>query len=44
VREYAASGMAQMSDSFRASGGQIYQDADTLKAKAPLKTVAPAAE
>jgi phosphomethylpyrimidine synthase len=44
VREYAASGMAEMSDTFRASGGQIYQDADKIKAKSPLKTVAPAAE
>ncbi len=44
VREYAASGMAQMSDTFRATGGQIYQDANTLKTKSPLKTAAPAAE
>jgi hypothetical protein len=33
-----------MSDTFRATGGQIYQDADALKTKSPLKTVAPAAE
>jgi phosphomethylpyrimidine synthase len=39
VRDYAASGMAQMSETFRASGSEIYQDAEKLK-----KTVAPAAE
>jgi phosphomethylpyrimidine synthase len=44
VREYAASGMAEMSETFRATGGQIYQDAESLKTKSPLKTVAPAAE
>ncbi len=34
VRDYAASGMAQMSETFRATGSQIYQDAETLKKKA----------
>ena len=38
VREYAASGMAEMAKTFRESGGEIYQDADKLKqlAKKPL--------
>ena len=38
VREYAASGMAEMAKTFRESGGEIYQDADKLEqqAKKPL--------
>ena len=44
VREYAASGMAEMSDTFRATGGEIYQDADALKTKTAGKPVASAAE
>jgi phosphomethylpyrimidine synthase len=45
VREYAASGMAEMSDTFRETGGEIYQDAEALKAKASgKKTALPAAE
>ena len=34
VREYAASGMAEMAKTFRESGGEIYQDAEKLKAQA----------
>ena len=38
VREYAASGMAEMAKTFRESGGEIYQDAEKLEqlAKKPL--------
>jgi phosphomethylpyrimidine synthase len=46
VRDYAASGMAQMSETFRATGGEIYQDANkalTTPTAAP-KPVASAAE
>jgi phosphomethylpyrimidine synthase len=32
VREYAEQGMAEMSETFRESGGEIYRDAKTGKA------------
>jgi len=42
VREYAASGMAQMSETFRDTGGKIYQPADKVAERAP--SFPPAAE
>jgi phosphomethylpyrimidine synthase len=37
VRDYAASGMAQMSDAFRAAGGEIYLSAaEVAKANSAL--------
>ncbi len=42
VREYAASGMAQMSETFRETGGKIYQPADKAAERAP--SFPPAAE
>jgi phosphomethylpyrimidine synthase len=46
VRDYAASGMAEMSRAFKETGGQIYQDKDKLAEKAPKAAteVPPAAE
>jgi phosphomethylpyrimidine synthase len=46
VRDYAASGMAEMAQAFKDTGGQIYQDKDKLAAKAPKAAteVPPAAE
>jgi phosphomethylpyrimidine synthase len=42
VRDYAASGMAQMSETFRDAGGKIYQPADKAAERAP--SFPPAAE
>jgi phosphomethylpyrimidine synthase len=42
VREYAEKGMAEMSQAFKESGAEIYQEKDKLEEKA--KAVPPAAE
>ena len=42
VRDYAEKGMAEMSQAFKDTGGEIYQEKEKLEAKA--KEISPAAE